>query len=570
MMKAILASMLGGVVCVAGLAASAWSGHASAAPLEDIGPARLYPVVEPVEDGPYTVSIAGTPVPVARSGHIEPAFYVRFALTEPLALTVTVDLPEEHRIILQPRRYRDDFDRNGAEFTLDIPEPGPRVVMMESETGTRHTPLIILAEPDKPAGVAPHDGALIDVSHLAGSGPAEPATEALQAALDTCAKAEAGGVVYLGPGAYHTGHLRVGSNTVLYLAPGATLYGSPLLAKQPRELILFEGVENSGLAGGGVIDGNGHQIRGTERDVSVTLVRMLDSRNVHARDIFLRNAAGWTFHIPGSENVEVDGIRVAGDWGVPNTDGINPDNARNVRIANVFVSGGDDAVCVKATNRYGMDKATRNIDVRDSVVMTRKTALKLGTESRHDIENVVFEHIDVIHASRGLALWMRDGHTFSNVTFRDIRMDLFEIEEEAMSGEPFRFCIQKRDGLGHIRGITVADVEVRAPYRAVFTGRDGSDFEDVTFRNVRWTLTPCRLKPDPRPLTDAWIVDKENELPLAGKPLMAIHRAKGFIFEEVTVDWRNAGAPWDRFADERQSTGIDLDGVTHIGAPSGG
>ncbi len=562
-------------VLVAGVAQASPFNPLPGAPqdyLEDIGPALVYPVSAPIEDSPYSVSINGEHLPIAPAGHIEPAYYVRFEAKEPLTLDIQAELPEDHELNLQPRRYRNAFEGDNSAYTLDIDDPGPRVFMMETPDGRRHTPLIILVEPPARAEEIAEDARVFDMSELANGDPEAPVTEEIQEALDASAEEDNGGVVFFGPGVYYTGHLAVGDNTMFYLAPGAELYAQPNWAEaagtDPHELVRFDGATNSGFAGHGVIDGNGHIIRGTEREVSVTLSRAFDCREFYARDVMLRNAAGWTFHIVGCTDVDVDGVRVAGDWGVANTDGINPDNSQHVRIANVFVSGGDDPLCVKATDRYGLDRPARNIEIRDSVVMTLKTSLKLGTESRSNIENVLFENIDVIHSSRGLALWMRDGHAFSNVVFRDIRMDLLEFEGEAMSGEPFRFCIQDRDGGGHIRNILVEDVQVTAPYRAVLTGRpEESSFENVVFRNVDWTLTPCHLKPDPKPLTDAWVVDSENELPLEGKPLMAIHRAENIVFEDVTLTWGEPGEVWDRFADQQETARIDLDGVTHVDPP---
>ncbi len=554
-----------GVWALTAIAMSVTAGAVDAG-MREIGPVRWFSTQELTQETPYAVSVEGEELPLAPAGHIEPAYYVQFQVTEPFTLNIQADLPEGCRLNLQPARYREDLWEEEETFALAIDGPGPRVLMMETEDGRRHTPLIILAEPERTWEPPTAEGVFLDVSDLADA--AEPQTGPLQEALDACA--EDGGVVFFGPGVYRTGGLRVGSNTKVFLAPGALIQADAETEDHPRELILFDEAENSGLAGPGVIDGNGHRIRGAEGEVSVTLLRMKNSRNVYLRDVMLRNAAGWTGHIIGCEDVMVEDVRVIGDWGVPNTDGINPDNARNVRMTGMFIYAGDDPVAVKATNRYGIDAPCEDVEIRQSMVMTLKTALKLGTESRQDIRNVLFEDIDVIHSSRGIALWMRDGYRFSDVVFRDIRMDLLEFEGENMSGEPFRFCIQERDGVGAIENVLAENIDVSAPYRAVFTGRPDGGFQDIILRGVTWRLTPCHIKTDPRPLTDAWVVDPANELPLEGNPLVVIHRVDGLAFEDVTIDWRDAGEDtWDRFVEQRESANIRLDGVTHEGYPFG-
>ena len=534
----------------------------------DLGPARLPAVHDPVPDAPYTVSLGPEILPLEPAGTLVPAYYVRFHLQQPLTLNLQLELDPDETINLQPARYRDDLQNQGGGWELAIREPGPRVLMRETRTGTRHTPLIILAESGEPWQGPPADREWFDVSHLAGSGADNPQTDELQAALDACARSEQGGVVFFGPGVYHARGLVVGSNTLVYLAPGAVVAASTGEASFPREFLLFDEAENSGLAGYGVLDGNGHLLRGPDGERSITLVRFLNSRNVRAENVVLRNAAGWTFHIIGCQDVLVDNVRVTGDWGVPNTDGINPDNSQNVRIQNAFIYAGDDPACVKTTNRYGNDQPSRNIEIRDSTLMTLKTALKVGTESRQDIRDVRFENIDVIHSSRGIGLWMRDGHTFANILFRNIRLDLLEFEGERMSGEPFRFCIQDRAGVGTIRDIRVEDVQVSAPYRAQFTGRPGGELTHVVLRNIDWQIRPAHLKQEPLPLTAGWVVDPANERPLSGNPLIVVHRARHFTFDNVTLDWRDVpDGPWDRVADLQDSHHIPLDTLQHRHKP---
>ena len=529
----------------------------------------------PVEGGPYQVSIDGKPFPLSPAGIVFPAYYARFQVREPFTMDIEVDLPEGHSIQLQPRRYQDDLlvGENG-KLSLEIKEAGQRVFMLKSEEGDLHTPLIILAEPCKSWKVIDADDPreFVNVSHLANLGPENPQTGAIQEALDAVAESKEGGTVYFGPGEYYTGHLVVGSNTRVFLAPGTVIYGHADLNSyyQPDGMVLFlfDNADNSGLDGPGVIDGNGYSIQQIEEErTSIHLVRFRDSRNMYAQNVMMRNSVAWTFHILGCDDVDVDGLRVIGDWGLPNVDGIDPDNSRNVQIVNTFVYASDDAVVVKTSGRYGISGPSENIEIRDSVVMTLKTALKLGTESRDNISNVLFDNIDVIFSSRGVAAWMRDGHDYSDITWRNIRMDLYEFPGESMSGEPFRFTIEDRNGVGNIRNVLLENIDVSAPYRARFTGREGGQFENIKLSNINWKVTPARIKTPPDPVTSGLIVDSGNELPVDGRPLMQVHRVKNLKVDKVTIDWLEAPDSWDRFLDIQASDNIQLDKVSHTGYP---
>ena len=54
---------------------------------------------------------------------------------------------------------------------------------------------------------------------------------------------------------------------------------------------------------------------------------------------------------------------------------------------------------------------------------------------------------DIVDSSRGRALWMRDGATYSDIAFRSIRMNLMRIPEEKWSGEAYRVAVQEREGI---------------------------------------------------------------------------------------------------------------------------
>src|SRR5205823_5170498 len=55
------------------------------------------------------------------------------------------------------------------------------------------------------------------------------------------------------------------------------------------------------------------------------------------------------------EDICIDGVTIWGPGDAPNTDGIDPDSCRSVRISNCYISTGDDCVVIKSGYKYQPD-----------------------------------------------------------------------------------------------------------------------------------------------------------------------------------------------------------------------
>lgn len=70
-------------------------------------------------------------------------------------------------------------------------------------------------------------------------------------------------------------------------------------------------------------------------------------------------------------------------------DGFDPDNSQDVSIASAFVHSNDDAVAVKAT-MPAPAMNTERIVVTHAVFSTKKSCLKVGTESLRNFSDILF------------------------------------------------------------------------------------------------------------------------------------------------------------------------------------
>ena len=89
-------------------------------------------------------------------------------------------------------------------------------------------------------------------------------TSKIQRAIDDVAAKK--GILYVPPGVYQSGELKIKSNLTLYLAAGAVIKGTAKISDYPRgrfgtQLIHLLDCENVRIAGRGAIDGRGRALR---------------------------------------------------------------------------------------------------------------------------------------------------------------------------------------------------------------------------------------------------------------------------------------------------------------------
>ncbi len=144
-------------------------------------------------------------------------------------------------------------------------------------------------------------------------------------------------------------------------------------------------------------------------------------KGLEIRDITFGDAPEWGLHMIGCEGVLVENIKIRNLLDVPNCDGIDPDHCRDVEIRNCDIVCGDDAIVVKATRQTADYGPSANIRVKDCVLETQDSGVKIGTETTQDIHDVVFERCEIRTGSRGICIQLRDEGNVYNIDFRDIK-----------------------------------------------------------------------------------------------------------------------------------------------------
>ena len=450
----------------------------------------------------YRLTIGGVTLPIEAYKDI---LYVNFSLSGSAPVCIeSVEPMTSCEVSPAARNVEVTVEANHAEFTL--PGAGWWVVRLND----RERLFLLADQPEEAPSL--NKTVLNAADYLCGEG---LQTAHLQRALDDAS--EQGRLLFFPRGIYRTGSLRIGSNTHLYLADGAIIKGSEDRADYPTDeerleadhihnkehytdngewmtfsrLLLIEDAENVSICGRGIIDGSGAVLRAQGKPAN--LIRIRNSRNVLIEGVLLRDPAAWNTHIHYSDGVTIRNVKLINDATVPNTDGFDPDASTNVMIDHCFAYCSDDNIAIKTTNNLGLNKDLRNIVVRGCVFLTRKSSLKVGTETKAAcMSDILFEDNDVVECDRALALYCNDGALFENITFSNIRVERNYPDSQRRL---MHFKISERYGKGQIRNVILrnCDFATTFPRQIEILGLDAEHMIDgLTFSRVTIAGKPVR------------------------------------------------------------------------------
>ena len=255
-------------------------------------------------------------------------------------------------------------------------------------------------------------------------------TAAIQKAIDSGAS-QGGATVRVPAGKYLVGTIQLKSHVTLDLEREAVLLGSTRAEDYPalgefrdglgtkcnRVLISARNVQDVGISGQGVIDGQGPLLQQVKP--RPFLVRFHECEGVKITGVTLTQSAMWTCHLWSSSNVTIEGVTILKNPHGGNNDGIDIDASSDVTISNCRITSGDDAICFKAT----VNKPCRRVTVTGCTFDTNWNGFKIGTESIGDFEDItmrdcVFERA----ASGGIRIFSVDGANIRNILVENITL----------------------------------------------------------------------------------------------------------------------------------------------------
>jgi polygalacturonase len=300
------------------------------------------------------------------------------------------------------------------------------------------------------------------------------ATTSIRNAIQACAKA-GGGTVYFPAGTYDTGAIQLVSNLTLSIEAGATLRFHTDLADYPLVKSRYEGTEAiapAPLIGGENLENVTITGRGTlttdnaawvaktnipearkmweniqerlEKHETVpeadyrkaspfmrpSFIRPMNGKNILIEGVHIVGSSMWTLHILYCENVVIRNVIVETYPG-RNTDGIDIDSSREVRISDSFLTTGDDAICLKSgkdADGRRVNRPTENVAITNCTIRHGHGAVVLGSETAGGIRNVVASNIVSQNTDKGVRIKSGRGR---GGTVENIRFDNWIIEDPA-------------------------------------------------------------------------------------------------------------------------------------------
>ena len=261
------------------------------------------------------------------------------------------------------------------------------------------------------------------------------------------------GVMYFGPGVHKpkdlpNNQIRIPSNTIVYLAPGAVV----------KAKLLVDKAENVRIIGRGILD---HPMRGIE---------VTDSKNVLIEGVTVVNPDHYTVFGGGTNGLTIRNLKAFSCKGW--SDGIDLMCCLDVLIDNVFLRNSDDCIAIY-NHRWNWRGGSSNIIVQNSVLWADVAhPINMGGHGDSDsltgevLEDVTVRNVDILEHDEDDSLYQGsmnidcgDKNIVRNVLFEDIRVE--SIQDGRL------FCL-------------------KVLYNPKYNKAPGNLIEGITFRNITY------------------------------------------------------------------------------------
>ncbi len=357
-------------------------------------------------------------------------------------------------------------------------------------------------------------------------------TKAIQAAVDFCAQ-KGGGKVVIPPGRYLSGPIFLKSNLEFELMSGATLLGNTNFDHYPAIAGRWEGLdrtifaslltgkdlENVTICGSGTMDGQGEVWWKAHRETSKLrkslgvegrepenppsaplkwprprMIYLHGCRNVRISGLTILNSPSWNIHPVLCENINIDGLTIVGPGNSPNTDGIDPDSCRRVRISNCYISTGDDCIVIKSGYKYqpGVTQVpSEDVVVSNCVFGTGHAGVAIGSETSGGVRNVTVANCVCNGTRRGLYIKSARGRGNIVENFRATNVVMKDIIEGGImvgiyyTGADRDRVLPKNEATPTFRNFHFSDITLEnAQQGALIEGLPENPIREISLSNI--------------------------------------------------------------------------------------
>lgn len=198
------------------------------------------------------------------------------------------------------------------------------------------------------------------------------------------------------------------------------------------------GVKNVEIYGQGMIEGNAGKEEGNwwyqPKIMNIAFrPRMLylnHCEHVTVQGIQVQNSPSWNIHPYFSDHLKFLDLTILNPKNSPNTDGLDPESCRDVELAGIYFSLGDDCVAVKSGKIYmgaKYKKPSEDILIHQCCMRDGHGSITIGSEMAGGVKRLTVKDCLFLHTDRGLRIKTRRGRgkdaIIEDIVFENIHMD---------------------------------------------------------------------------------------------------------------------------------------------------
>ena len=342
-------------------------------------------------------------------------------------------------------------------------------------------------------------------------------TAAIQAKIDAAA-AKGGGRVTVGKGVHPCRTLYLKSGVELNLEEGAVIlggtkpedyddampldqvytYSNAVPATITRKAFIFaKDAHGIAITGKGVIDNSGTAFFDHRTWAKPThLLRprtiiFLRCRDLRFEDTTFKDSPLWTMWLRFCENITVSRIRIEDEQRMINSDGIDFDGCRHVRVGDSYFKTGDDCVVLRAIRderRRDVPVVTEDVVVSNCYFNTPCQGVRIGCPSDDTIRNAVFKNIE-FHGSNAIGSQQpRRYLTTGDNGYLKTENILFENWTVRSGGYPLQLFVDAGIVLRDFGHMTFRNFTVKSKRPFMVRGNAGTHITDMRFENIKGTV----------------------------------------------------------------------------------
>ena len=221
------------------------------------------------------------------------------------------------------------------------------------------------------------------------------------------------------------------------------------------------------------------------------LIILLRSKNIRFEGVTFKDCPLWNMWLRFCENITVSRIRIEAEQRMINSDGIDFDGCRHVRVGDSYFKTGDDCVVLRAIRderRKDVPIVTEDVVVSNCYFNTPCQGVRIGCPSDDTVRNAVFRNIEF---DGNNAIGSQQPHRYlteGDNGYLKTENILFENWTVRSFGHPLQLFVDNGIVLRDFGHMTFRNFTVKSKRPFMVRGNAASPVRDMHFENIKGTV----------------------------------------------------------------------------------